>query len=85
LGSTSFMQILLSKDDMNAVRFHEETYTDLQGNQCVRISMSHPLLNPGFIEWNDIKKALDRGEITLEQYHEWRMNWPNKPEWINNK
>ena len=34
---------------------------------------------------NEIKKALDRGEITFEQYHEWRMNWPSKPEWMEDK
>ena len=82
LMPTTFMQILLNTDESNSVRFHEEEYTDLLGYKCIRLSMSHPLLNPAFMEWNKIKKALDRGEITLEQYHEWRMNWPSKAEWM---
>ena len=82
LGSYSLMQILLSKDEENMVRFFEEEYSDLNGNKQVKISMSMPLLNPVFMEWNEIKKALDRGEITLEQYNEWRMNWPVKPDWM---
>lgn len=82
LGSFSLMQVLLSKDEENMVRFNEEEYTDLAGNKQVKISMSMPLLNPVFMQWNEMKKALDRGEITLEQYHEWRMNWPNKAEWM---
>ncbi|WP_317856028.1 helix-turn-helix transcriptional regulator [Chakrabartyella piscis] len=82
LIAQDIMHMLLSLDKENTVRFHEEEYTNIQGNPCTDNYMTDIQLNYYFSEWTKIKKALQRGEITLEQYNEWRMNWPNKPDWM---
>ncbi len=80
--SQDIMHLLLSLDKENSVRFHEQEYTNIQGEKRTESYITDIRLSVFLTDWNNIKKALQRGEITLEQYNEWRMNWPDKPEWI---
>lgn len=80
--ATDIIHLLLSLDTENTVHFHEKEYTTIQGNQSTECFLTDIQLNSFFSIWNNIKKSLQRGEITLEQYNEWRMNWPKMPDWM---
>ncbi len=40
------------------------------------ISFKHNLLDDFLLEWQLRKKQLANGEITKEEYTEWKINWP---------
>lgn len=79
------MHLLLSLDAQNTIRFHEEEYTSIHGELQLETFITETSLQKLFEEWYNIKKALQRGEISPAQYDEWRMNWPNKIDWNNQK
>ncbi|MFI3326370.1 MAG: helix-turn-helix transcriptional regulator [Clostridia bacterium] len=79
------MHCLLSFDETNIINFEENSYTNVYGNPQKETFVTHILLQPYLAEWNNVKKALQKGEITMEQYIEWKMNWPKKPNWIEDE
>ena len=42
----------------------------------VAFCFDYNLLNSFMTEWMLRKQQLRRGEITKEEYQEWKMNWP---------
>lgn len=42
----------------------------------ISISFNHNLLDDFLLEWQLRKKQLVNGEITKEEYTEWKINWP---------
>lgn len=42
----------------------------------VAITFSHSMLNTYMQEWMYRKQQLRSGEITRDEYTEWKLNWP---------
>lgn len=68
--------ILLSMDTKNNARFHIEDFININGDADKEASVHIPSLNIALKNWALVKKALERGEITEEQYYEWKINYP---------
>lgn len=78
-------------DDPGIV-FDEDAYVEpyeatLHGNTIIPNSVFPPtvlwtengLLDQFFNEWGKIKRACFLGEITKDQYFEWKLQWPRTP------
>ena len=52
---------------------------DIDGEICLRLdrqSKSYPQMFDLFYSWNRITQKLRRGEITKDEYDEWRYHYP---------
>ena len=45
-------------------------------NRKVNIHIPNSLVDEFLLEWMKLKRKLANGEITREQYTEWKLNWP---------
>lgn len=43
----------------------------------VAVTFGYSLLNRYMTEWFERKQQVLRGEITWDEYREWKLNWPN--------
>ncbi|HBL84865.1 MAG: hypothetical protein A2Y17_10335 [Clostridiales bacterium GWF2_38_85] len=79
VGPTEIMHTLLHLDDSNQITFDEVEYVDENGKKLKHIGI---YLNRGYMElyleeWSNRKSELAAGEITEEEYMEWKINWPD--------
>jgi len=73
------MHTLLHLDDENEITFGEVEYTSSNGNPLKHIGI---FLNRGYMElyleeWANRKRELAAGEISHEEYEEWKCGWPD--------
>ncbi len=43
----------------------------------VAITINYGLVNDFLLEWNKKKQELANGEITPDEYFEWKITWPH--------
>lgn len=77
LDAKQFFHILLSMDLKNNARFHIEDYVNMNGDADKEASVHIPSLDIALKHWSHVKKAFERGEITEDEYYEWKVNWPD--------
>ncbi|PKM57459.1 MAG: XRE family transcriptional regulator [Firmicutes bacterium HGW-Firmicutes-3] len=68
---------LIYLDELNQLKMEAEDYTTPEGEELKRIKLSLTYLDTYLEEWYKKKKALENGEITQEEYYEWKVNWPD--------
>ena len=64
----------VSKATKSKATFHEEDY-EIAGTP-VAVTFEYGLVNDFLSEWNDMKKKLYNGEISPNEYFEWKITWP---------
>lgn len=70
------MYSLINMDERNVVELEAEERLDKDGDPYKHINISLPHLSTFLAEWYDKKEELKKGEITQEEYYEWKINWP---------
>lgn len=80
------METLLHLDYDNQITFGEVEYTSQDGKPLKHMGI---FLNRGYMElyleeWAIRKSELAAGEITKEEYDEWKMNWPDTADLCGN-
>lgn len=53
-----------------------ETQNEYEETEYGIVFDSEYMVNRMLKDWFDKKHALEKGEITKDQYYEWKMNWP---------
>ena len=43
----------------------------------VAVTFEYGLVNDFLLEWNEMKNKLKTGEITPNEYFEWKITWPH--------
>jgi len=69
------MQTLFELDDMMPVTIHQLEDDDGEGKRYA-VELGGHLLDRQLREWLGRKRELDRGEITPDEYMNWKLNWP---------
>lgn len=80
------MQTLFHLDDVIDVSLEVKGYIDENGKQLNHVGF---YLNRGYMElyleeWANRKKELAAGEITQEEYTEWKLGWPKTADMCGN-
>lgn len=80
------MYVLLRLDDNDEITFEELEYTSEESKPLKHIGI---YLNRSYMElyleeWAKRKKELSTGEITPEEYEEWKSNWPDTADLCGN-
>lgn len=70
------MYALINIDERNIVELEAEERLDKDGDPYRHINISLPYLSTFLAEWYDKKEELKNGEISQEEYYEWKINWP---------
>lgn len=75
--------ILLALMGMEIDNYNETTFGEIEYNNKYGEPMKHTGiyfnradLESPLAEWAKVKKELDEGTISLEEYEEWKTNWP---------
>ena len=56
------------------------TYNDneyMASGAPVAVTFEYGLVNDFLLEWNEMKNKLETGEITPNEYFEWKITWPH--------
>lgn len=56
------------------------TYNDneyMASGAPVAVTFEYGLVNDFLLEWNEMKNKLKTGEITPNEYFEWKITWPH--------
>lgn len=69
------MQTLLFLDENNGVKLSAQEVITEDGREIKRISLSIVGMDGLLEEWYEKQKSLQKGELTQEEYYEWKMNW----------
>lgn len=85
LKATTFITIrdimlaLMELDDYNKTTFDEINYVNKYDEPTTHIGIYFNRADLEFHleEWAKVKKELADGVISLEEYEEWKMNWPD--------
>ena len=72
---SEIMQTLLFLDENNGVTLDKKELTTEDGNVVNRINLSIMGMDNLLEEWHEKQKALQNGELSQEEYYEWKMNW----------
>ena len=59
--------------------------TPFERNKKVNIHIPYRLVDEFLLDWVKQKRKLANGEITKENYTEWKLNWPRSAERINSE
>ena len=62
-------------DENNGVKLSAQEVITEDGREVKRISLSIMGMDGLLEEWYEKQKALQKGELTQDEYYEWRMNW----------
>ena len=73
--SEQIMQTLLWLDENNCVKLSAQEVITEDGREVKRISLSIMGMDDLLEQWYEKQKALQKGELTQEEYYEWKMNW----------
>lgn len=65
-----------AKKSSDAVMTYDDNFYDTTGTP-VAITFDYGLVNDFLSEWNDMKIKLKNGEITPNEYFEWKITWPH--------
>ncbi|HEX2938945.1 MAG TPA: helix-turn-helix transcriptional regulator [Ruminiclostridium sp.] len=76
--SKDIMLALMEFDDYNETSFEEIEYINQHGEPMKHtgIYFNRADLESQLAEWANVKKELVDGVISLEEYEEWKTNWP---------
>ena len=69
------MRTLLFLDENNGVKLSAQEVITEDGREVKRISLSIMGMDGLLEEWYEKQKALQKGELTQDEYYEWKMNW----------
>ena len=70
-GNTS---LLLKNDDVK-LTYNDNEY--MAADAPVAVTFEYGLVNDFLLEWNEMKNKLKTGEITPNEYFEWKITWPH--------
>lgn len=76
---------LIYLDELNQLKMEAEDYTSSEGDEYRKIKMSLTYLDNYLEEWYEKKKTLEQGDISQEEYYEWKINWPDSSITYKNK
>ena len=71
---------LIYLDELNQLKMEAEDYTTPEGIELKRVKLSLSYLDNYLEEWYAKKQALEQGDISQEEYYEWKINWPDSSE-----
>ena len=69
------MQTLLWLDENNGAKLSAQEVITEDGREVKRISLSIMGMDYLLEQWYEKQKAVQKGELTQEEYYEWKMNW----------
>ncbi|MGD1837737.1 MAG: helix-turn-helix domain-containing protein [Nitrososphaeraceae archaeon] len=70
------IQALLSLDEYSETDLRIEEHKVIEDGKESRHTIEFMGLDAFFEEWHNMKKALENGDISEEDYLEWKINWP---------
>lgn len=76
-SASDIIEILFELDNKTTLKLFEVIDKDEYPEERVAISTSYNILNMFLQEWRVRKQELANGEITEEEYQEWKLNWPD--------
>ena len=65
----------VTKDDDVKLTYNDNEY--MSAGAPVAVTFEYGLVNDFLLEWNEIKNKLKTGEITPNEYFEWKITWPH--------
>jgi transcriptional regulator with XRE-family HTH domain len=71
------MHALIYLDEYNQLEMEAEDYTTPEGVDLKKIKLNLTYLDSYLEEWYEKKQALERGDISQEEYYEWKISWPD--------
>lgn len=73
--SQEIVHTLFYLDEYNSIDMEAEEIIKVNGESGKRIKLHLMGLDHLLEEWYEKKKTLESGEISQEEYYEWKMNW----------
>ena len=73
---SDIMQTLFELDDLMPVILHPLQEDDGYGGERYGIELDNAVLARHLREWYRRKQELESGEITPDEYMNWKLNWP---------
>lgn len=65
----------VTKDDDVKLTYNDNEY--MAAGAPVAVTFEYGLVNDFLLEWNEMKNKLKTGEITPNEYFEWKITWPH--------
>ena len=65
----------VTKDADVTLTYNDNEY--IASGAPVAVTFEYGLVNDFLLEWNEMKQKLEQGEITPNEYFEWKITWPH--------